>query len=147
MRNDILNRREEILVWVKENQPKAYMCRKLSCKPETLDSYLTKMGILYAGNQGRKGRSSGRKKTALEYASGNSVSSHKLKIKLIEEGIKSPSCEICLKEEWMGREIPLELHHIDGDRYNNNFDNLMILCPNCHAIQPNNSGAAIGTYV
>lgn len=26
----------------------------------------------------------------------------------------------------------LEVHHIDGNRKNNNLDNLIILCPNCH---------------
>ena len=30
--------------------------------------------------------------------------------------------------------IPLELHHIDGDCTNNNINNLQILCPNCHSL-------------
>jgi hypothetical protein len=25
-----------------------------------------------------------------------------------------------------------EIHHIDGDGTNNDLDNLMVLCPNCH---------------
>ena len=29
--------------------------------------------------------------------------------------------------------IPLEVHHIDGDYTNNNENNLELLCPNCHA--------------
>lgn len=33
--------------------------------------------------------------------------------------------------------IPLEVHHIDGNCYNNNIDNLQLLCPNCHSITPN----------
>ena len=33
--------------------------------------------------------------------------------------------------------IPLELHHKDGNRYNNQLDNLMLLCPNCHALTEN----------
>jgi hypothetical protein len=30
--------------------------------------------------------------------------------------------------------IPMELHHIDGDKYNNAIANLLLLCPNCHAL-------------
>ena len=32
----------------------------------------------------------------------------------------------------MGKEIPVEVHHIDGDKLNNTLENLQILCPNCH---------------
>jgi ribosomal protein S27AE len=31
---------------------------------------------------------------------------------------------------------PLEIDHIDGDAYNNNIDNLRVLCPNCHSLTP-----------
>lgn len=33
---------------------------------------------------------------------------------------------------------PLEIHHIDGDCTNNRFDNLELLCPNCHSLTENN---------
>ena len=46
-------------------------------------------------------------------------------------------CEKCGINEWMGNQIPLEIHHIDGNRLNNNLNNLQILCPNCHS-QTNN---------
>jgi hypothetical protein len=36
----------------------------------------------------------------------------------------------------MSQPIPLELDHIDGDAGNNNYDNLRVLCPNCHALTP-----------
>ena len=29
---------------------------------------------------------------------------------------------------------PLEVDHIDGDSFNNNPDNLKVVCPNCHAL-------------
>ena len=32
--------------------------------------------------------------------------------------------------------IPLEVHHIDGDYTNNDEDNLLLLCPNCHSLTP-----------
>ena len=33
--------------------------------------------------------------------------------------------------------MPTNLHHINGDRFDNRIDNLKILCPNCHALTPN----------
>ncbi len=42
-------------------------------------------------------------------------------------------CEICQKNTWNGYDIPLEIHHIDGNRTNNNYDNLKLVCCNCHA--------------
>ena len=46
-------------------------------------------------------------------------------------------CECCGLNEWMGESLPLEIHHIDGNRLNNSLDNLQILCPNCHSQTPN----------
>jgi hypothetical protein len=63
--------------------------------------------------------------------------SHKLKLRLIKENYKTHQCECCENEIWLNKPIPLELHHIDGNRYNNALDNLKILCPNCHALTDN----------
>lgn len=41
-------------------------------------------------------------------------------------------CEKCGITEWCGEEITLQVHHIDGDHFNNELDNLQLLCPNCH---------------
>ena len=139
-RTDILERKEEILKWIEEFQSKAYICRQLNCKPETLNSYLNKMGISYQGNQGLKGVASNQYKTAEEYAKGNNVSSHKLKEKMIKDGLKKHQCELCLLEEWQGRAIPLELHHKDGNNTNNDLSNLCFLCPNCHSQTENYCG-------
>jgi len=43
-------------------------------------------------------------------------------------------CNRCGLSEWMGEKIPLELEHKDGNHFNNERDNLEILCPNCHAL-------------
>lgn len=45
-------------------------------------------------------------------------------------------CDECNLYEWLGKEIPLELEHCDGDHQNNERSNLRILCPNCHAMTP-----------
>lgn len=53
---------------------------------------------------------------------------------MIEEGIKEAKCELCGRSEWMGVPIALELHHINGSHYDNRLENLLVLCPNCHAL-------------
>jgi len=134
MRDDILESKSQILQWINENRSKAYMCKQLHCKQETLNSYLQKMEIEYAGQQVRYNQIPANKKTVKEYlASAEKIKSNTLKYKILEEGIKEYKCEYCERTEWNGLPIPLELHHIDGDHYNNNLSNLMIVCPNCHA--------------
>jgi len=57
----------------------------------------------------------------------------KLKNRLLHEGYKEHKCECCGLSVWNGLLIPLELHHKDGNRTNHKFENLQLLCPNCHA--------------
>lgn len=57
-----------------------------------------------------------------------------LKWRLIEEGVKEWKCEKCGNTEWLGNPIPLELHHKNGDRSDNELENLELVCPNCHAL-------------
>jgi len=57
----------------------------------------------------------------------------KLKNRILNEGIKERKCECCGLIKWNDLPIPLELHHIDGNRNNHKLENLKILCPNCHA--------------
>lgn len=47
---------------------------------------------------------------------------------------RTHKCELCEGCDWRGVPIPLEIHHIDGDRTNNSYENLQLLCPNCHAL-------------
>jgi hypothetical protein len=69
------------------------------------------------------------------------ITSSKLKKKLFAHNLKEEICESCKHTEWMGRKISLELHHIDGNPKNNNLSNLMILCPNCHALTEHYRGS------
>ena len=101
--------------------------------------------IDYAGQQAKKGQVKGNSyKPAMFYIETQTpITSFKLKEKLIRDGLKEERCELCGCVDWLGQKLPLELHHKDGNHFNNNLDNLQILCPNCHAIQPGNSGANI----
>jgi hypothetical protein len=64
------------------------------------------------------------------------ASSYKLKKRLFQEKIKDEICEQCLNTEWMGQPIPLELEHRNGVNTDHRIENLLILCPNCHAQTP-----------
>lgn len=135
MRNDILDRKAEILQWIEENQSKSYIANQLGCKQETLNRYLKLMGIEYAGNQSGKGQIKKMASMSLTEYLANSVDiqTNKIRKKILAEGIKEHRCECCGLTTWLGQPIPLEVHHKDGDRSHNELDNFELLCPNCHA--------------
>lgn len=76
----------------------------------------------------------GKKKTPTEDYLNNKIkiTSHKLRLRLLEEGIFEHKCNCCGLTTWLDQPIPLELHHKDGNKENNNLDNLELRCPNCH---------------
>lgn len=135
MRTDILDRKEEILKWIEQNQSKAFIAKELHCKQETLNSYLKKMDIEYKGNQSGKGFTKQKDKWSLEEYLQNSsnIQTNKIRKKILESGIKEHKCECCGLATWLNQPIPLELHHKDGNRDNNTIENFQLLCPNCHA--------------
>lgn len=53
--------------------------------------------------------------------------------RLIDLGIFPEACCNCGITEYGGMPAPLELEHIDGNHFNNNLNNLTILCINCHS--------------
>lgn len=67
------------------------------------------------------------------YINGAKRSGVHLLRRLISDGFKSRKCECCLLAEWNGREISLEVDHINGVHDDNRLENLRVLCPNCHA--------------
>ena len=143
MRTDILARAPEIEGWISEHRPKAYIARELQCKAITLDGYLERLGIEYRGNKGAKGHKISPYRRPVEdylVLNGPFIHTNALREKLIATGIKEHRCEGCDGIEWRDKPIPLELHHLDGHRFNNLLKNLELLCPNCHAQTPNHAG-------
>lgn len=133
MRKDIESRKDEILSWIQEHMPIAEIAKQLGCARDTAYNWLKKLGIEYKGNQGLKGRKHDpKRKSALEIINSPNSSNSVKRKRLIEDGIKENKCEICGLDEWMGKPIPLELHHKDFNHWNNEIDNLQILCSNCH---------------
>lgn len=149
-RKDILEQRDYIERCIKDGVPKAEICRVLKCKFETLNAYLRLMDLEYRGNSGRRNIPHFERRTSAvekmeKYKSGEIkvLQSHSLKLNLIRDGIKKHQCERCGLEKWNFEQIPLELHHVDGNRHNNTLENIQLLCPNCHAQCDNNGGASL----
>ena len=80
------------------------------------------------------------KNTKLKPSDINDVLSGKIVIKynnsirryLISSGIRSNKCEECGITSWNRKPLTIQIHHEDGNRYNNKIENLKMLCPNCH---------------
>lgn len=95
----------------------------------------------FTGMLWNKGRKLGNRYTLDDYLSGRqTTTSHRLRLRLINEGVFEHKCSNCKNVEWMDNAIPLELDHIDGDNKNNILSNLRLLCPNCHALTSNYRG-------
>jgi regulatory LuxR family protein len=56
-----------------------------------------------------------------------------LKRRLVDAGLKENRCEECGITEWQGKPLAMQLHHVNGDPYDNRLENLEFLCANCHS--------------
>lgn len=117
----------------------AQVCRNLGIKSAggnyaTVKKYLDKYEIdtsHFTGQRWNKGIKYLAKTSIIPLSDilqeNTSYSSNLLRKRLIAEGLKEDKCERC------GYTENLELHHINGNHYDNRLENLQILCPNCHA--------------
>ena len=92
-------------------------------------------------NKGLKGIGKARIPLEKILIKGSNFQSYKLKKRLFKAGLKKPKCEKCgwARKSADGR-LPLELDHMNGDSTDNRLENLQILCPNCHSLQPTHRG-------
>lgn len=131
---------------IKESSSLIEVCRKADIVPttgnyDTLKRLIAKYNIDTSHFKRNGGSYSTVKRTTQEYLDNKyPITSFKLKNRLIKEGYKLSKCENCGRDEWCGKPIPLELHHINGDNNDNSLSNLQILCPNCHAFTDTYSG-------
>lgn len=134
-RTDILDRRTEIEQYIAEGKSKSFISVKLHCKPETLNRYLTIMGINYHPD-----RSWNRGKalvTYKDYVEHGGRDTQAIKKKMLREGLIKKACAMCGVTEWLGQDLSFELHHKDGNKDNVTPKNLVLLCPNCHSLTKN----------
>ncbi|MCK9279307.1 MAG: HNH endonuclease [Melioribacteraceae bacterium] len=67
-------------------------------------------------------------------------SASKLKRSMLESGIEY-KCEKCNNDGvWMDGFVSLEVHHKNGDTFDNTKENLVFICPNCHSQTDNFRG-------
>jgi 5-methylcytosine-specific restriction endonuclease McrA len=131
---------EEIKILISNGETMKSIAEKLEIPFSTFKRRAKKLGI-YLPNQGRRGikRTSDEvesRKIPLELILDNTykIGSNHLKKRLFIEKVKDEICEECgINNNWNGKKLNLHLDHIDGDKLNNNLDNLRILCPNCHS--------------
>lgn len=134
---DVIARKSEIEEWIQSRTPKAEIARRLGCEIKFLNRCLQTMGFDYHGNQGggkKNFKTRGDYVPFEIYSQQSNVQTTKLRKKLLKEGLRQYACERCGNTEWQGVPIPLEVHHLDGDKRNNKINNLQLLCPNCHAL-------------
>lgn len=57
-----------------------------------------------------------------------------LRKRLIRDGQLEEKCYSCnIGNIWNENSLTLQLEHVDGNHYNNDLKNLILLCPNCHS--------------
>ena len=114
---------------------------KLNMHMNTFIRYAKKFGC-YKQNQGGKNTKKNFNSIPTEdilQGKYPTYQTYKLKIRLIRENYIDDKCSICgWDKKRIGDEFtPCELHHLDGNKNNHSFDNLVLLCPNCHALTSN----------
>ena len=128
---------------VKSSFSIAEILRKLNLRPTGGNYIVAKNRIKnlgldfshFTGSRHNKGKKGNKKSKPLEeilIEDSKYINTNKLKKRLIKEGIFEYKCYNCGNIEWLGKPIPLELEHKNGDRTDNRIDNLTLLCPNCH---------------
>jgi len=129
---------ELIIKACEESASMAAAASKFDINFQTFRKYAKELGVWKTNQAGRgitRKKAAGPNKFALDdilKGKHPHYSSHKLRLRLISEGLKNDQCEECGIEDWNGKVLPKHLDHIDGNHYNHELSNLRILCPNCH---------------
>lgn len=135
---------EHFIKVINEEPTAARACKRLGMKFTTFKRYAEKLGV-YKTNIGKKGVESLLPEDILIKIqnSNKKIRGQRIKQILFLLGIKEEKCERCGLKFWNGQPLSLELHHKDGNPYNNSLENFEILCPNCHSQTENFRGRIV----
>lgn len=138
--------KDELEQFVKDSHNFSDLCRKLGVKPKGGNYYTIKRLIAkfnldishFSKDVWNKGikyntKTNGIRSMDEVLQEGTNISSYALKKRLFNNGYKEKRCECCGNDTWLDNPIKLELHHINGNHFDNRLENLQILCPNCHS--------------
>ena|SRR5690606_1649736 len=126
---------EDILREVENVKSMAQLLKNLGLKPtggnyDNMKRNLQRLGVTADHWTGKLWSKGERLKDWSQYKTTKAARVH-----LIRE--RGGCCEMCGLSEWLDQPMKFEIHHIDGDRTNNNSENLQVLCPNCHSLTDN----------
>jgi len=109
-----------------------------------IKGYIEKLSLSTShmlGKARNKGQKLPNKRPIEDYLSNSKyIQSNKLRKRLLRDKIFEHKCSSCNSSSWLGKPIPLELDHKNGNHKDNSLDNLRLLCPNCHALTPTYRG-------
>ena len=132
--------KEEFIKVCKESNSMLSAARKLNLHFNTFKRYAIKFNC-YQANQPHKGIKTGPRSDRIktdDILKGlyPDYQTYKLKLRLLREGYIEDKCQKCgWNEKPEGAEFsPCELHHKDGNSHNHLFENLELICPNCHSL-------------
>ena len=105
--------------------------KKLNLNPKGGGKYLRTIvreilieNEVYNGHAHNKGKSYTKIKDEDFFIKGDKKRNYwNIRQALFKRGIKEKKCENCGLDKWMGKEIPVEIHHKDGDKMNNDISN------------------------
>lgn len=74
------------------------------------------------------------------------ITTGSLKRFILKFNLLPHKCDCGIDKEWLGKPISLQLDHIDGDKHNNEIQNLRFICPNCHSQTKTFAGRNLRKY-